>query len=393
MRSDYTDQRLTDLHQASERISANLVDLEIDSGRQLLEATRLEGHSAARWSAASAALTELWRRHGLLEALLARADELQSSRRTDQLASLLRDRSIELASSEVPLARRDLLASAEQTERCSPEELLASMSAAFDEVNAVVSEIGSVWEQLVPALDDARRRLQTAIQLAGEMGEGNRRDLESVAQDLSAIGASVTTDPLSVRAADVDALAHRLGAIQAELEADAAVKRGFEAKIMEAREALERLRWLRNEARTAREELMIKISVAAAPPAPRGDEEGDREIAEIAALAQRGAWSAARSALDTWTARIDLRLDEARRLLEASRVPIEARNQLRALLDAYQVKAKRLGVLEDGPVADAFARAQAALYNAPTDLNLAAQLVRAYQAMINGSASTSEAML
>jgi hypothetical protein len=393
MKSDYTDQRLTDLHQASERISANLVDLEIDSGRQLLEATRLEGQSAARWSAACAALTELWRRHGLLEALLAQADELQSSRRTDQLASLLRDRSIELASSEVPLARRDLLASAEETERCSPDELLASMSAAFDEVNAVVSEIGSVWERLVPAVDDARRRLQTATQLASGMGEGNRRDLESVAQDLSAIGASVTTDPLSVRAADVDALANRLGSIQAELEADAALKRGFEARIMDAREALERLRWLRDEARTAREELMIKISVPAAPPAPRGDEEGDREIAEIAALAQRGAWSEARSALDAWSGRIDLRLEEARRLLEASHVPIEARNQLRALLDAYQVKAKRLGVLEDGTVADAFARAQAALYNAPTDLNLAAQLVRAYQAMINGSASTSEAML
>ena len=77
MRTEHIDRRLADLHQACEHISANLVDLEIDSGRQLLDATRLEGQSAARWATASRALTELWRRHGLLESLLNQADELR----------------------------------------------------------------------------------------------------------------------------------------------------------------------------------------------------------------------------------------------------------------------------------------------------------------------------
>ncbi|MBV8431856.1 MAG: hypothetical protein JO244_11865, partial [Solirubrobacterales bacterium] len=53
--------RLRQLHVASERISNNLVELEIDPTRQLLEASRLDGGSAERWSATSAALTELWR--------------------------------------------------------------------------------------------------------------------------------------------------------------------------------------------------------------------------------------------------------------------------------------------------------------------------------------------
>ena len=182
MRSEQIDRRLADLHQACERISANLVDLEIDSGRQLLDATRLEGRSAARWATASRALTELWRRHGLLESLLKQADELRKSRRTDDLASLLRGRSIELASSEVPIARRKLLASAEETDRCSPDELLASMSAAFDEVNAVLSQIGTAWEQLVPAIDDARRRLHAATELAAELHESARPDLEGAGE-------------------------------------------------------------------------------------------------------------------------------------------------------------------------------------------------------------------
>ena len=166
----------------------------------------------------------------------------------------------------------------------------------------------------------------------------------------------------------------------------------FEARILEARAALQQLGSLNNEVREARHELLVKISVPSAPPLPP-DDDVERELSQIAALAQRGAWSRARAELDAWTERIALRQDEAQRLLRASRIPIEARNQLRALLDAYQVKAKRLGMVEETDVADAYTRAQAALYNAPTDLNVAAQLVRAYQEMVNGSPASSEALL
>jgi hypothetical protein len=391
MRSEHIDRRLADLHQASERISANLVDLEIDSGRQLLEAPRLEGQSGERWTAASHTLTELWRRHGLLESLLRQADELRRSRRTGEVASLLYARAIELASSEVPIERRELLASSEETERCSPDELLASMSAAFDEVKTVMSQIGLAWDRLVPAIDDARRRLHAAAELAAELHEGGRADLEAAGQELSHLKTTITADPLSVDPGEVDALERRIDEIQSGLEADVALKRGFEARILEAREALERLGSLRNELRAARQELHIKISVAqAAPPPP--DDDVERELSQIVALAQGGAWSQARAELDAMTERVAVRQDEAQRLLRASRVPIEARNQLRALLDAYQVKAKRLGMVEEREVADAYRRAQAALYTAPTDLNVAAQLVRTYQEMINGSPAPSEAL-
>lgn len=391
MRSEHSERRLADLHQASERISANLVDLEIDSGRQLLEATRLEGQSAARWAAASQALTELWRRHGLLESLLEQADELKGPRWADQLASLLNGRSIELASSEVPVARRKLLAGAEETERCSPDELLVSMSAAFEEVKTVLNEIGSAWEQLVPAIDDARHRLQAATELAAELHEGDRPEVDAAAQALADLHATVTADPLSVDPMEVETLVRRIDGARSGLEADVALKRGFETRILNAREALEQLGSLRTQLRASREELMIKITVAgAAPPPP--DEDGERELTRITALAQRGEWSQARAELEPWTQRIAVRHAEAESLLRASRIPIEARNQLRALLDAYQVKAKRLGLVEDAEVADAYARAQASLYTAPTDLNVAAQLVRAYQELVNGYPSASEAV-
>jgi hypothetical protein len=49
-------------------------------------------------------------------------------------------------------------------------------------------------------------------------------------------------------------------------------------------------------------------------------------------------------------------------------------------------------VLEEPEAADAYARAQAALYTAPTDLRAAAQFVRAYQEIVNGSSASSEAL-
>lgn len=392
MSHEFTNNRLAQLHEAAERISANLVDLEIDSGRRLLEASKLEGESAARWSDANAALTELWRRHGLLESLLSRADELRGARRTDELLSLLTGQSIELASSEVPLAERNLLAPPEATDRCSPDELLAGMSGAFDEVKTVVSRIGAAWDRLMPAVDNARRMLGQASRLADELGQRDRADLAAAGRELSALGDRVSTDPLSVQVAELDELTRRLEQIGAELDADAALKSGFEARILEARDLLERLDSQCRAALVAHDELLVKISGPAAPPAPAGYEHGEQELAEITALAKGGAWSQARSALDAWKARVEGRLDAATRSLEASRAPIEARNQLRALLDAYQVKAQAVGMVEDTAVAESFARAQAVLYDAPTDLAVAAQLVRGYQEMINGSGSRSGAI-
>ncbi len=69
----------------------------------------------------------------------------------------------------------------------------------------------------------------------------------------------------------------------------------------------------------------------------------------------------------------------------ANRAPIEARNQLRALLEAYQVKAGRLGAVEDPELARIFAQAHQALYTAPTDLALVAQLVRRYQEILSAA--------
>jgi hypothetical protein len=392
MKLDAADQKLARLHAAAERISANLVELEIDPSRQLLEASPLQGESALRWSSASAALAELWRRQTLLEALLQEAEKIRRSRRSDDLQGLLEGPSIELDSSEVPLAERELLGAAQLTDHCSPDQLLASMSTAFDDVKTVITGIGGAWEKLIPQLERARHLLRETSLLAEDLGEAGRGDLRSATETLNRLSAAITTDPLSVHAGEVDELLRTVEALRRDVEAVAALKRGFDERMAQARALLEQLQAIVRDGEAAHQEVLVKLTLPSVPPAPERHDELEAELSDVAELGRRGAWREARRALESWTTSTGTLLEYARQTRDANRAPIQARNQFRALLEAYQVKAKRLGVLEDPRLSEIFAQAHEVLYRAPTDLALAARLVRSYQQGVGSGHPTSEAM-
>jgi len=60
MTLETVDRRLDELRTASERIGANLLELEVDPTRRLLDEATLVGSSSAAWEAASAQLLQLW---------------------------------------------------------------------------------------------------------------------------------------------------------------------------------------------------------------------------------------------------------------------------------------------------------------------------------------------
>lgn len=391
MKPNDSDRELARLQEANERVGANLVELEIDSSRQLLEAAPLTGESAAQWAAASAALTDLWEWRGLLERWLERAEELRRSPwRASELESLIATPSIELSRAQVPLAERDLLGSSEVTVRCTADELLARMSQAFDEVKRVVARFGQAWDTLTPRLTAAHGVLDQARALAASLGESGRTDLEDAADHLTELEASLSADPLSVEVAAVDRLDESLGAIRRELEAAIALRGELDTRLTDARRLLTQLQSVVEEGRAAHDELVVKIAAPSAPPALELPHNLGDELGQIAAVARAGGWRDAHRRLDRWTTETRARLDDAQRILRANRAPIEARNQLRALLEAYQVKAGRLGRIEDAELERIFSQAHQALYTAPTDVALAAQLVRRYQELLNAGRPAAE---
>jgi hypothetical protein len=389
-RDDPTDE-LTRLQEASDRVAANLLELEIDSSRQLLDVSTLTGRSADSWALASGALTDLWRWQGELRELLERAEKLRGPWRGNELRSLLDGKSIELTRTDVPLAERDLFGSSEITVRCTAGELLERMSGAFDEAKTVVGQFGQASSALTPRVTTAEAALDEAQALAAGLGESHRRDLDEAARAVAHVATSASADPLSTAPEDVDRLIGSLGEIRRDLEATAALRREFDARVADARALLSTLHTTTGEGRAAHDEARVKISVPAAPEPPAPCDDLGAELDEIAALARSGAWRDARHRLDGWTSRTEALLDDARQALRANAAPIEARNQFRSLLEAYQVKAQRLGVVENHELDQTFARAHEALYTAPTDLALVAQLVRRYQELISSAATAQEA--
>jgi ABC-type transporter Mla subunit MlaD len=369
--------KLSRLQEASERAAANLLELEIDSSRQLLEVSALTGRSADRWSHASGALTDLWRWQGLLTQVLERAEKPRGPWRTNDLRALVEEESIELTRSEIPLAERDLLGSAERTVRCTPDQLLERMSRAFDEVKTVVAGFGEAWDALAPRVKTAQTTLEQAQTLADGLGERERVD--EAARAVARLAASASADPLSTRPEDVDRVIDSLQDIRGDLEATAALRRDFDGMLAGARRLLSDLEMTVRAGLAVHERLQAKISVPT-PPAPLAPPNDlSAALDAIAGLARSGSWRDARHRLDAWTSRTRALLDDAQQALRANRAPIEARDQLRALLEAYQVKAERLGLVEDPELERIFTRAHEELYTAPTDLALVSQLVRSYQ--------------
>jgi hypothetical protein len=386
------DTTLAELRAASERVGANLLELELDPGRELLEQVALDGESAARWSQASAALLELWRRHELLQDLLQRATAVRGGRgrlsadRLAELEELLRGRSVVLSTGPLPPERRALLDTSRANRRCTPRELLAQMAAAFDEANATLAALTAPWDALTPRLADAGAALREAT----EQAAGAEPDaLASAVRRHAELSALLAHDPLAVAPDAVAALEASVAAIAGEAQAIAELRAGADERLARARALLWTVEQAREEALSARETAVAKILApdVAEPPDAAGLAEA---LAQVERLTAAGRWPQAHEDLARWTARADAALAQAQAAAAANRAPVEARNQLRGRLDAYRAKARALRLLETPAVAELHERAHRALFAAPTDLAQAEQLVARYQQALSTRPTTSE---
>ena len=252
---------------------------------------------------------------------------------------MLNGRSIELTRSPVPLAERDLLGSAEVSTECTPGELIARMSSAFDEAKNAVAEFAAAWNTLTPRITSAHAVLEQSRALAAQLGESERSDLTEAANRIQSLRTACAADPLSVKPGQVDRLTTDLEAIRRELEESTKLRGALDARLADARARLANLTTVIQEARAAHEELTVKVAVPTAPPPARTRRRSGNRARPDRARGPLGAWGEAHRRLEQWTHNTTALLEEAQRILRANRAPLEARSQLRGLLEAYRVKA------------------------------------------------------
>lgn len=385
MDSEEIDRTIHRLGEAAESISANLLEIEADPNRKLLEATALGGESADCWAEASATLTQLWEWYGLLGTLLERAQNLRgrrarlSSRQLAELSDLLEGSSIQFSSQHVPLDQRDLLGGSQAQLGCSPDELLGHMSRAFDQSKAVIAAFDRAWSEFGPRLRGVEGQLGESRELARALGDSKPPELERARARLAELSETLSNDPLSVSAAQIESLESSVEAIRRDLGGLDDVRRDISRLLKQAHGLLEELRQSVREGQEAHAKVLLKVAAPSVPKPLAIDRSFETQLDDVAEISATGAWREARVALEQWASRARALLDQARQISTENRAPLEERNQLRGRLDAYQAKAAKVGLIENLEVSKLFDEAHAALYTAPTDLVRAAELLRCYQ--------------
>ena len=384
---DSMDRRIAELRAVHERIVQNLVDLDADVTRQMLESSStLRGRTAQEWSGALVAMENLWRGQMALADLLDRVAKARGTRASVPRAAVARlTELLEGPSLALPRTggRPALTETTAPTDRCTVHDAIDGMSASYDTLHALVSEVGAVWTVVIPrleALDLALVRLEAAAEASG-----NRRpdELAVARQSLADALAEARDDPLALHEdvlvslpAMVDRMAELVRDSQSLLQDVLGELAGLESQMEAARRALE-----------AAERTTAEDAAKVLPPTGRRN-----EVAEARRMLER-----TEEELADCRAEVDVDAAQARRRFEGIRrgvteldqfcaglaagngANVVERDELRGRLVAFRAKAQALGRAEDLHLDRLYQEASDTLYHAPCDLDQARALVRSYQ--------------
>jgi hypothetical protein len=371
------------LRDAAGRVGANLMELEQAPTRALLDAADLDGETATRWARGRTALAHLFAWYASLAALLDKATAVRGTRstlaaaRVAELSDLLLGPSLALSEAAVPLAERELLARSSAMVRTTPDDLLVRMADEYRDVRDVVVQVEWAWSELLPRCRQARDRASAVAELLGQDELSERAELDGWTAELDELCRCLRTDPLSAGAAPLTSIEDHLSRLMREREVLDDLRRRWLEVDAAARARLGELERL--DAGTTAHHREIAKKVICARPAPAALDELAQQLAQIERGAQDGRWAVVSSELAGWHQAVD---DTTTRLVDgavADRASLDARRQLRGLVDAYLGKARSLGCLEDARVGELLADLQEELYAAPTDVEHATELVHQLQ--------------
>ncbi|SEG89818.1 hypothetical protein SAMN04489712_12476 [Thermomonospora echinospora] len=392
MSREAVDHALKTLREDRDRISANLLDLENHHGYRLLKGARLAGPTRRRWDDVTARLTLLWRLFDAYQRILDEAGQVRDRQTRPgeatlrELTALLSGPSVELPLDEVPLERRTLLGPT--SERLTLAEAVGRMTAAYDEAIGLISAVDAAWETLLGPLDAAEEEWREAARLARSLAAGRDAELDRIGRELAAAGQLVRTDPLALvrdgRAdtARLDAVRADLAKVRDVLVEAVRVREEYDRRVGGIESALTRLGEVLAQARDAYRTVQVKIA------SPGVDEPADptpvlrERLAALAGLRDAGRWPELAGRVAALEGAVAAALEQAERSRRLIGGLLERRDELRGRLDAYRVKAARLGFAEHDELTRLQEQARELLWTAPCDLQRSTVVLAQYQRVL-----------
>ncbi|XVQ13222.1 hypothetical protein ACQP1W_11975 [Spirillospora sp. CA-255316] len=402
MNRDEVDRALRHLREEKERIGAALLDLERHSGYRLLEGATLTGETGRRQAEVRSRMGELWTLFDLYGRTLGEAEELRArharpgAAQLAELARLLTGPSVELPAEEVPLERRTLL-QPPSGERLTLRGVVARMTTLYEESARTVAAVDTVWSALLARLGSLEAGHRAVAEMAESLGLAEDAEYRRVREDLDARARTVRGDPLALSRdgrADVsalDGLAADLARLKERFAEAVRFRARYDEQVGRVRDAVGQVRAAEEEVRRARDEVLAKIASPSLPaPAASAAALADR-LAALHTLRDQRRWGElADRAADLERATRDA-LERARTDLGLVTGLLDRREELRGRLQAYKVKAARLGHAEDAGLAGLYEEARTVLWTSPCDLRKATVLLSGYQQAISSKADTSNA--
>ncbi|MFD0905937.1 hypothetical protein [Actinomadura sediminis] len=399
MSRDDIDRTLAHLRDERERIGSALLELEADQGYQLLEGATPAGETRRVQAAVRARAETLWTLFDLYRRAVAEAEEVRARPgrlgqwRLAELTRLLTAPVVELPAAEVPLERRTLL-HVPSGERLTLRAAVGRMTGLYEEIVRAVGPLERIWSALLSRLAETEAARRAAADALAALG-GTDPELARLGADLDEIVARVGGDPLALApggrpdTAPLDALRDGFADARRRLESAAALRDGYASRLREIARTVDALRETEAEARRVRDAVAAKI----AGPPPAAPPEASAALADRLSALDRDARTGGDWTGGDWTERArrigDLEraagaaLRDARDAVGVVRGLLERRDELRGRLDAYRVKAARLGLAEDAGTAGLYERARALLWTSPCDLREATVALAEYQRAVS----------
>ena len=396
---DQIDQQLKAWQASIDIVAQNLTDLRALpiyqrlSGSPGYEKVRLSGETATKVDAALDLMCQLFEHLDRLYLVLNDAKHVRrelpsmfgAEDKLRHIDRLLNTQSIELPPITTPVALRGLLSIPVTERKVYPRELLESMMQAFEKAKSIVVEIDDTWRSLDMTITRAELEIADFKQ---KMTPASQELLGAEAR-MRQIRKEIDEDPLKARDSYATAVEPLLTRLRKELQEVVRVRNEASQGIDAARELLRKLVDTNTQAVAAGVESKAKVAPGdlAGLRTPVDQPTMDALTKWLETLSQKISEGQAKPVLiglSRWNAQAAQAMRTAGLALAANQAPVSERRELRGRLQALKAKAQAVGMSERPELSDLASRASKLLYDTPTALGEARDLVRQFERSING---------